>query len=223
MTEAIAGAKSTHPATLKIQLRTLLQLDRAVTTVQLRRWGLLEAATWLGLPQVTYTLRTRTTQRASATDLTFVCADAKIAAKAPRDLMHYAGLAEVRHRYNLGGLRWRHIDERRVTYKADAEILGPPGDLSNDAAVEFDAGYPARVVANKLEACAAERYAGLIWATSSLGRVRHIHQQITALQEPNSLRWAQVIYVNFWDDGDPYRLSARNHKAAMLNWSAEEE
>ncbi|MFB9995119.1 hypothetical protein ACFFLM_24520 [Deinococcus oregonensis] len=204
-------------------MRTLLAIDRAVTTVQLRRWGLLDAATWLRLPQVTYTVRTRTTQRASGVDLTFVCADADTAGQASRELMHYAGLAEVRQQYDLSkrpGLRWRHIDERRTESKADAEILGPPGDLRPDTVVEFDAGYSTQIVQIKLEAFAVGGYTGMIWATSSLGRARNIHRQFTALEDKGLLQTADIIYVNFWDDGDPYVLSPRNHKAVKLTWSA---
>ena len=88
----------------------MLADDLVLTTTQLDRRGLLEAADWLALPRVTYTCRTRVNDAESDVDLTFVGKDLASLRAAPRELMHLAGLAEARGRLTLvAGERWRHV------------------------------------------------------------------------------------------------------------------
>ena len=77
-------------------LRTMMQADRVLTTVQLERRGLLGVADGLDLPRVTLTCRTRVTQPHSRVNLTFVAFEEGLLARPLHVLMHDVGLAEGR-------------------------------------------------------------------------------------------------------------------------------
>lgn len=212
-----------HPATAKAEVRAMLAIDRVLTTAQLERRGLLAAAGWLGLPTRTYSQRVCSTQWRSEKVLTFVCRDEDIAARPPRELMHYAGVAEVRVRQRLSAAypahRWRHVDDRRHGEIPDAEALHLE-DPRKDVAIEFDAGYSTLRVKKKVVAF-DESYAGVYWGTSCLGRVRNVHKVISGhtSKQLAHLDIAVVCYVDFWTPGpEAYVLSARNRKPQYLLW-----
>ncbi|WP_216322900.1 hypothetical protein [Deinococcus aestuarii] len=211
-----------HPATQKARLRTVLAVDRTLTTVQLERRGLLRAATWLGLPQVTLTCRTRTTQPHSDTDLSFVALDARWLSRPPRDLMHDAGLGEVRHRIEQKNAMppravWQHVTlaGRQRAHLPDAEILNPHPRLRRDWSVEFDAGYAPTRVEQKLEAAAQAGYNVIIWATSVHTRTASVSKQAKKLHDWDRLPGVDgvvVVFVDFWSARDPYEDRPRCKK-----------
>ena len=220
-----------HPAQSKAQLRELLRVCRVVTVHQLRRLDLEQAATWLDLPRVTYTCRTRVTQGHSAADLTFAALDPQTLSAPPRDLMHWAGTAEAYLWYRSScsagripeaepGERWTLVDlaGRERGHLPDATILRGPS-RRDDAAVEYDTGYVREHQVAKLHTFAAHGYAHIIWATTVHGRVRTLCDLITAEQAagrlPN-LRRADVLYACIWRD-DPYPHRPRCHKANWLS------
>ena len=79
-------------------LRAALTTDEVVTAAQLQRWGWWAAAQALELPSLTWPCRVRVTDPESGRDLRFLALDRETLSRAPRDLMHLAGLAEVRRR-----------------------------------------------------------------------------------------------------------------------------
>lgn len=211
-----------HPATQKATLLSMLRVDRALTTVQLERRGLLQAADWLGLPRVTYTCRTRVTQSDSCVDLTFVSMDESWLKSSPRDLMHWAGLGEARAqlgrvKLDLPAHRWQHVDlgGRHKSHLPDAELIGPAGQTDRDGAVEFDAGYSPAKVALKMEAAAAAGYRLLIWATSIHRRTITVPEQAREFHRLGllpDLVGVIVLFVDFWSAVSPYDDRPRCHK-----------
>jgi len=213
-----------HPNRKKAELRLLLAVDQVVTTAQLERWGLLNAATWLDLPRVTRTCRTRVTQSESDLDLTFVALEPAVLAQAPRELMHLCGLAEARRgRVLLPGERWQHVHlkGRRKAHQPDAEIvqLLDPARRS-DWSVELDTGYAVGRIAQKMEAACEAGYTRILWATTIHGRTRSVLDQATRLQRqghlPDLVR-IETQFVNFWSSGDPYLDRPRCHKPVALS------
>lgn len=214
----VSGA-GVHPARQKAGLRRLLAVDQVVTTAQLRRWGLSEAAGWLGLPEVTFTCRTRVTQSESGVDLTFVSLDAETLNLAPRDLLHLAGAAEVRRRLVLGeGESWRHIvtaGRERGSWP-DAEIVCPWGERRGvDWGVEVDLGYAPARIREKLRAAALAGYGGLIWGTSIHERTATLPSKIMEWFASGDLPGVQgvlVLFIDVWSERDPYSGRPRCHK-----------
>lgn len=206
------------PLTLqKAELRRALSTDRTLTTVQLQRRGLLHAA--VGLPEVTYTCRTRVTQSDSGTDLTFVALTQETLARPPRELMHDAGTAEARHvlrRELPAGATWQPtVAAGRARLRLpDAEVLHGP-DARQDWWVEFDAGYAPHEVDAKLEAAARAGYTRLVWATSIHARTRTVPEQATTLHRLHLLPGVlevTTVFVDFWSWREPYTGRSRCHK-----------
>lgn len=203
-------------------LRKMLQVDRVLTTVQLERRGLLEAADSLGLPRVTYTCRTRVTQSDSGVDLTFVAVDEVWLRSSPRDLMHWAGLGEGRSqlgrvRLDLTAHLWQHLNPkgRPRGPLLDVELIRPGGVTDRDGGAEFDAGYSPAKVALKMEAAAIAGYRLLIWATSTHSRTITIPEQARELHRLGLLPdvvGVIVLFVDFWSQGSPYDDRSRCHK-----------
>ncbi|WP_216325965.1 hypothetical protein [Deinococcus aestuarii] len=218
-----------HPAIQKAKLRAALALDRTLTTVQLERRGLLQAATWLGLPQVTLTCRTRTTQPHSDTDLSFVALDARWLSRPPRDLMHDAGLGEARHRIEQRGdmpprAVWQHVTlaGRQRVHLPDAEVLIPHPQRQMDWAVEFDAGYSPQRIERKLEAAASAGYRWMFWATSVHDRTTRVLGQAEDLHHLGrlpGLAGITTIFVDFWSLRDPYVGRRRCLKQMSIEYS----
>jgi hypothetical protein len=218
-----------HPMTQKANLRRMLELDRVLTTAQLERRGLLQAADWLKLPRITYTCRTRVTQPDSGVDLTFVALDEEWLRNTPRELMHWAALGEARAGVlRLGFLdsyQWQHVELSggRRTHLPDAELIGRAdfnhNDCSvkfdNDSSVEFDAGYSPAKVERKMEAAAEAGYRLLIWATSIHSRTVTVSDQARRLHNLGLLPGVDgviVLFVDFWSVKDPYMDRPRCHK-----------
>lgn len=211
---------SIHPATQRVRLQQILRIDRTVTTVQLGRWDLLQAAERLGLPQVIYSCRTRITQSDSTVNLTFVALDDVTLDRAPRDLMHDAGLAEARAHHVLeSGAHWRHVTlrGRARLHLPDAEIIGPDLEHTRDWAVEFDAGYSRKVIREKVQAMCAQGYTRLLWASSIHDRTRSVQALVRALWVAGDAPGLEIVetrFCDFWTaDCDPYRHRPRNAKA----------
>lgn len=214
-----------HPATQKAKLRATLAIDRTLTTVQLERRGLLRAARWLGLPEVTRTCRTRTTQPHSDTNLTFVALDARWLSRPSRDLMHDAGLGEARHRVLPDGIPpqavWQHVTlaGRQRVHLPDAEMLIAHPQQRRDWAVEFDAGYSPQRIEQKLEAAACAGYRWMIWATSVHDRTLRVREQADDLHYRGrlpGLAGLTTVFVNFWSPQDPYVRRRRCFKQMSI-------
>jgi hypothetical protein len=215
--------KPMHPAQLKALLRRTLTTDIVLTTAQLERRGLREAAQWLALPSLTLTCRTRVTQSESTTDLTFVALTLTALDQTPRDLMHLAGLAEARSLKTLAeGEVWRHIvlKGRIKHHQADAEIVQAlDSSRRSDWAVEFDAGYSRARTVRKLIAAAQVGYTKLYWATSIHDRARSVMALAAQLQHQGRLPYVSQIetrFVNFWSASEPYLGRPRCHKPLEL-------
>lgn len=213
-----------HPNQQKAQLRSLLAVDQVVTTAQLERWGLLNAATWLDLPRVLRTCRTRVTQSESDLDLTFVALEQAVLAQAPRELMHLCGLAEARRdRVFVVGEHWQHVrvKGRRKSHQPDAEIVQVLDHTRrSDCAVEFDAGYAPARITQKLEAACESGYTRILWATSIHGRTRSVLEQAAQLQRQGrlpELRQMETRFVNFWVPVNPYQPRPRCSKPVALS------
>lgn len=214
---------SLHPAQRKALLRQTLTTDRVLTTAQLSRRGLLEAAGWMDLPSVTRTCRTRVTQSESDTDLTFVALSPEDLEHPSRDLMHLVGLAEARHRLPLArGEVWLHVSlQGRVKrHQADAEILQTlDPSRRSDWAVEYDAGYSRKRVADKLVAADEGGYIKVYWATSIHARTRTVMEMAQQLQRAGKLphlRQVETRFVDFWSLREPYVGRPRCHKPTAL-------
>lgn len=212
-----------HPSQAKAELRQLLTTDLVLTTAQLERWGLLRAATWLELPTVTMTCRTRVTQSESDTDLTFVALEAEHLDQAPRELMHLCGLAEARRgRVLAAGEEWRHVRlaGRSKGHQPDAEVVQLlDGTRRSDCAVEFDAGYSTKRISQKLEAATNAGYSRILWATSIHRRAETVMDQATRLHRQGrlvDLRLVETQFVDFWSPHDPYTNRPRCYKPMRL-------
>lgn len=205
-----------HPARKRARLRELFKQDRVVTSVQLSRWGLLETADSFGLPHRTYTLRTRSTQASSAVDLTFYAGDSDWLSAAPRDLMHWATIAEGRHKIGcLYGQELVYVDlgGRDRADLPDAELLQSDG--SPDWAVEADAGYSKERIVRKIVTASRAGYGRLAWLTTVHARTTTlptIVEDVVRSGLPGTLRAVDIYFVDFWSQRDPYHGRPRCHK-----------
>lgn len=221
------GAMTYHGAQKVWYLRENLELRDIMTTAQVRREGLMPVRQTLRLPQVTYTVTTRTTQQTSQRTLTFVALEeATLRQYAPSELGHLCGLGEglslLRRDENLAltGLTnehsWRLVqpEERRQGNRErgvlgclpDAEILSPEGYLW-DWAVEMDAGYPMPRKKAKLRAFAQDGYAHIVWVTSVHGLVNRIVDVMIQMHRDGELgrvRTVTAVLGDYWSDKDPY-------------------
>lgn len=223
-----------HGATRQRKRHEYLTITQTMTTVQLRREGLMPARGDLALPRCTYTVATRATQQASQRDLTFVALDGEILRRhTPAGLGHLAGLAEAWLRLGdddvlqATGLShdhcWRLVQpgERRqgrrraqlLGHLPDAELLAPAG-YGDDWAVEMDAGYPRGRKVEKLRAFAQLGYRHLLWVTSVHGLVRPIVGLMQRLHDDGGLPGVvsgAALFADYWSERDPYRPDRRCH------------
>lgn len=215
---AMSEVLPVHPATQKARLRQLLRMDRVVTTVQLERLGLTQAAIWLGLEPEWRTCRPRVTQSHYMVDLGFVSLD-DLSGQSTSTLMHWAGLAE--QRALLGAslqepYEWHHTDARGITRRhlPDAALRFCSGP--NEIAVEFDAGYGYAVIEAKLRGASRAGYAAVVWGSTVRARparVAEIARRLRADGELPGLQSVTTHYVNFWLLDLPYR--PRRHSSAL--------
>ena len=208
---------SLHPAKQKALLRAHLRIDRVWTTQQLARHGLLEASTWLKLPRTTYSCRVRVTDTESLRDLTFVSLTDKQLSLTPKELMHYAGAAEIREKFQLQPEEvWELLDlkGRARGHCADA-LIRVPSTYTRDTAVEFTAGYSRKIVAAKLQAMAEQGYDRAVWGTTVHQQTKTLAAQAEQLMRRGALpglREVTVLFVDFWSAHDPYGVRPRCHK-----------
>ncbi|GGR07682.1 hypothetical protein [Deinococcus ruber] len=208
---------SLHPAKQKALLRAQLRIDRVWTTQQLARHGLLAAATWLGLPRTTYSCRVRVADTESLRDLTFVALTDKQLSLVPKELMHYAGTAEIRQKFQLQPEEvWELLDLKgRVRGHCPDALIRMPGTYAQDTAVEFTAGYSRKTVAAKLQAMAEQGYDRAVWGTTVHRQARTLAAQAEELMQRGALpglREVTVLFVDFWSAHDPYGVRPRCHK-----------
>ena len=202
----------------KRELRQLLSIDRTLTTVQLNRRGLLNAAEALELPNIVLTSRTRVTQSHSDVDLTYVAWDDAALNRPERELKHDAGLAETRFRHpELTGGTWKHLGARKRVkgQLPDAEYCLHGDRPENDWAIEMDAGYPPQKIEDKIIAADQAGYGRYIWATTVRARTSSVGELIQNLDRSHqlvSLKSIEVCFVDFWSVGDPYVQSRRSNK-----------
>ncbi|QLG10695.1 hypothetical protein HLB42_07870 [Deinococcus sp. D7000] len=207
-----------HPATQKARLRQLLRVDRAVTTVQLERLGLMQAATWLGLKPEWRTCRPRVTQSHYMVDLGFVSLN-DLSGQSTSTLMHWAGLAEQRAALGISlkdPFDWHHVDARGVTRRHLPDAALRFCDRSDEIAVEFDAGYGWGVIEAKLRGASRAGYAAVVWGSTVRARpakVAALARKMHAAGELPGLRSVVIHYVNFWSPTLPYR--PRRHSDSL--------
>lgn len=208
------------PAARRALVKRALRDCRVLTRQQLAWRGLADASRALGLASVQRTCRTRTTQEHSAVTLEFVAADDRWLQRSPRDLMHWAGLAELWFAtgWREGGL-WRLIDAsgRHGSVLPDAEVLwrADAGVDKVDMAVEVDAGYTRSVIERKVQGLYDQGYRGVMWGTTVHARVRTLTRLVDQMTDDGRLPWLRrlhVRYVNMWSVHDPYVHRPRCHK-----------
>ncbi|MFK7602086.1 hypothetical protein ACI3L1_07715 [Deinococcus sp. SM5_A1] len=199
-----------HPATQKSALRRLLRIDRAVTTVQLERLGLTQAANWLGLEPEWRTCRPCVTQSRRLLDLGFVSLN-DLSDEPTSTLMHWAGLAE--QRTLLGPAlqepyEWNHTDARGISRRHLPDAALRFCDEPNETAVEFDAGYDWTVIEAKLRGASRAGYAAVVWGSTVRARpakVAAVARQLRADGELPGLQSLVTHYVDFWTSDTPYK------------------
>ena len=204
-------------------LRAALATDEVVTAAQLQRWGWWAAAQALELPSLTRTCRVRVTDPESGRDLRFLALDRETLSRAPRDLMHLAGLAEARRRLALEpGETWRLLNARGAAmgdtrHWPDAEIVQQlDNSRRSDWAVEFDAGYSRARIRQKLQAAATAGFTRLYWASSIHTRVETVLREMLLLKGGGTLprvTRVETRFVDFWSRHDPYVGRPRCHKS----------
>lgn len=210
-----------HPAQQKAKLRRLIGTHGVYTTVQLERLGLLRAAEWLGLRQVTHTRRTSIVQPSSERDLTFVLGEQVNAQLPGRELMHKAGVAEaylrlefrddLHHRSTPPKLTPRERQAMPDAFGCLTE-LNPVDDYAKHYLLELDAGYTRARIRRKLRGfdqlpLLKPRDGWLIWATTVNLRVETLVPLVAAEYKRKPFERIDCItflFVDFWSSGDPY-------------------
>lgn len=231
-----------HPAQQKAKLRRLIGTHGVYTTVQLERLGLLRAAEWLGLRQVTHTRRTSIVQVSSERDLTFVLGEEANAQLPGREMMHKAGVAEAYLRMRFREDRHGRYTPRKLTPKerqAMPDAIGyfkhpdPQDDYTLYYLLELDAGYTRARIRRKLRGFDTLPFipkedGWLIWATTVHQRVETLASLIKAehRRDPfKRINIATLMFVDFWSPGNPYVRGPRFHKpmTRTVNLGEEEE
>lgn len=212
---------SEHHTQTKQRLRQLLQTGgRVATTATLTKRGLLSAANALGLPRTELDVRTRVTQSDSTVRLMFVALEEELLHQSARELMHAAAMTEALAQYPHlipSGYTWHLVPEGTGQgHRPDAELLSSGlNSYGEDIAVEFDAGYPPKVIDAKLRAYAEQGYREIIWMTSIHGRVGSVLDRAAALQQVGQLpgvRQVTTAWSDFWSAVDRYGPRPRCHK-----------
>lgn len=191
-----------------LALVSVLRTDLVLTTVQLERRGLAAAAERLGLRPRSLDVRTLVTSKTSERTVHFVALDEATLKPDASVLFHLAGLAEIRHLLGESPAVFRRVSDRSDVRCPDA-MLHYGTDLNR--AVEFDAGYPVRVMREKLEAFSYPPavpqvdghlgFAGTLWATTSERRAHRIRTEVLPLIAParcGADHPREVITVRFW-------------------------
>ncbi len=153
------------------QVRHVLEVDEVVTDAQLARLGLDGAR----FPGRTLTVRPLTTSERTV-DVTFRALSERTLLREHRFLPHLAGRAGVRHALAIDGENWLGIGGGRLAESGGgSEVLGvsarPDAVFRHGAlqvAVEYDAGYKAQVVHEKIRSMRG--YDLIVWATPSAAR-----------------------------------------------------
>ncbi|GHF61089.1 hypothetical protein GCM10017781_41530 [Deinococcus metalli] len=196
-------------------LEQVFSANRVVTTAQLRRWGLWDAAIELGVLSRVQTVRTQVTQTTSLRDLEFVAMEHGWLSRPERELKHWSGLAEVWWSVSLGrrGV-WKVLDGRGRAGRRmpDAQVTG----LWLDPwAIEIDCGYGMTHIRDKLVGMAEAGFRRVVWATTVHDRVRRVGWLIDDLWRAGELSTVEeydVRFCNFWSREDPYRNRPRCFK-----------
>lgn len=158
-----------------------LKVDEVLTAAQLARVGLAGK----GFPSRELTVRSLVTAKSEIQQpVRFFARTNQLLLKRPADLAHLAGIAESRRLLGVPGDRWM-LDRGGYRQRPDAVFTDAGGEL---IAVEFDAGYPRAVVRHKVKAFSSA-YAGLVWATPSAVRAKHLRRDYPELR---------VMCVDYW-------------------------
>ncbi|GGL89916.1 hypothetical protein GCM10010840_29900 [Deinococcus aerolatus] len=196
-------------------LLDLLKVNRMVTSGQLERWGLAEAAGRLGLPSRLQSVRTQVTQPSSLRNLRFVGTDERLLRRPERELKHWAALSEVWWTMWLGkhGV-WEVLDGRGREGRRmpDARVSGLWWE---PWAIEIDCGYDKPQIQRKLLGIAEAGYRRVVWATTVHDRVRRVGWLIDDLWRDGKLTGLEeyeIRFCNFWISQDPYQNRPRCYK-----------
>lgn len=158
-----------------------LEVDEVLTGAQLARAGL----TGNGVPSRELSVRPLVTSKTELEEpVRFFARTSAFLLKRPADLAHLAGIAESRRILGVSGDRWM-LDRGGYRQRPDAVFPDAQGDL---IAVEFDAGYPRPVVRHKVRSFSTS-FAGLVWATPSVVRARHLRSAYPEMR---------VMCVDYW-------------------------
>lgn len=212
-----------HPAHLKKQLRTILERDGALTTVQAERLGLSRAVEYLELSPVERTVRTRSTQSGSLADLEFVVSPGLEEPHVGSDLLHRALQVELASRMVklLPGFEWLPVNARGRDRARFPDVEMRHLETGATSWVEVDVGYSRQRVVNKLLAASRGGYASVIWGTSIRTRVQgviELAKELNTSGQLPSLDGVVVYFVDCWSLGNPYRprpYSDRPNMAAV--------
>ena len=224
-----------HPAQQKAKLRRLIGTHGVYTTVQLERLGLLRAAEWLGLRQVTHTRRTSIVQVSSERDLTFVLGEQVNAQLPGRELMHKAGVAEAYLRLEFRDDLHKRYTPRKLTpqeRQAMPDAFGvlkfpdPEAPHTLLYLLELDAGYTQSRIRRKLRGfdqlpILRSGEGWLIWATTVHSRVDTLVDLILKEDDRDPftrLNRVTLLFTDFWTSGDPYVRGPRFHKPMQLTF-----
>ena len=217
---------SEHHTQAKQRLRQLLQTGgRVATTATLTKRGLLSAANALGLPRTELDVRTRVTQSDSTVRLMFVALEEELLHQSARELMHAAAMTEALAQYPHlipSGYTWvLTTGGTGQGHRPDAELLSSGlNSYGEDIAVEFDAGYPPKVIDAKLRAYAEQGYSEIIWMTSIHGRVGSVLDRAADLEEAGQLpgiRNVTTVWSDFWTADSRYQRRPRCRKKYLAS------
>lgn len=215
-----------HHTQTKQRLRELLQTGgRIATTATLAKRGLLASANALGLPRTELDCRTRVTQSDSTVRLRFLALEEELLRQPARELMHAAAMTEALAQYPQlvpSGYTWvLTTGGTGLGHRPDAELLSSGlNSYGKDIAVEFDAGYPPKVIDAKLRAYAEQGYREIIWMTSIHGRVGSVQDRAADLEEAGRLPGIQnvtTVWTDFWTPKDRYQHRPRCRKKYLAS------
>lgn len=132
-------------------------------------------------------------------------------------LMHWAGLAELLllEEVRPGGRAELVLNPGRGAGRKPDMLIWMPGDGRADTAVEFDAGYPNKVVRQKLIAAASAGYRRMLWGCTvhgRLGKIAWLADRMAALGQLAGLRELDLRFTDVWTPGNPYINRPRCHK-----------
>lgn len=151
----VTRPRRASPMVRQSRTRAVLHVDHIVTDTQLARLGL----EGVGFPHRILTTRPLTGSTPQR-DVTFYALRAEDLDH-PGQLMHFAGVAAIRHSLQVPGEHWT-LDLGGRGSRPDAVALLE----GQHVAVEYDAGYHPREIRRKVRDFTAE-YGRIIWGTPS--------------------------------------------------------